>query len=453
MEPFEPELSDEIAEARGSLRNGWTTGTCASAAAKAAVIGLLKGVVPPEVEVVLPKGERMFFPVTHQLEAEANAVDDPGNSSVNCSNDMQVSAVVIKDAGDDPDCTDGARMTACVRWLNFVETQDAVSELNQRSGGVVRNKGTKVVAAPGSPAGIEWIRMVAGSGVGTITKPGLGLEVGDPAINPVPTRMIVENVAEALVSGAAEEESISELEFHKSVKVGAGRRQKAGDGPVGLEIVFSVPGGEAMAEKTTNDRLGIVGGISILGTTGIVKPFSTAAYRSSVVQQIEVAKAQGESRIVLCTGYRTERLAFRLRPELDKVCIVEVGDFTGIALRKCASLGIGEVLFVGMAGKIAKLAQGIMMTHYRRSIVDVELMARAATESGAAPTLVKAATETTTARHFAETCVSAGNNSPLELMCKWASRSCEQFTDHKLPVEVVMSDFDGETVLASSFGN
>ena len=288
----EPDLAPEVAARKKGLRAGWTTGTCASAAAKAAAVGLVRGAAPTEVDVALPSGRRVWFPVEIEV---ANR------------------CVVVKDAGDDPDCTDGARITAEAVW----------------------NEG-----------GARTTQLRAGPGVGTITKSGLGLPVGAPAINPVPRRMILAALDEVT------------------------------DRP--LVVTFAVPGGEAMAEKTTNARLGIVGGISILGTTGIVRPFSTAAYRASVVQQIDVAAAQGERTVLLATGSRSEPAAMRLHPELDDVCCVEVGDFTGIALRHAAAAGVERVVFVGMAGKIAKLAAGVMMTHFHRSQVDGEaVVARA----------------------------------------------------------------------------
>ena len=244
----EPELAPEVAARTKGLRAGWTTGTCASAAAKAAAVGLVTGAAPAEVDVALPSGRRVSFPVESEVPNRC---------------------VVVKDAGDDPDCTDGARVTAEVVW-----------------------------ATAGAPS----TELRAGPGVGTITKPGIGLAVGAPAINPVPQRMILAALDEVT------------------------------DQP--LVVTFIVPDGEAMAEKTTNARLGIVGGISILGTTGIVRPFSTAAYRASVVQQIDVAAAQGERTVMLATGSRSERAAMQLHPALDDVCCVEVGDFTGIALRR-----------------------------------------------------------------------------------------------------------------------
>jgi len=343
---------------RGGLRTGWTTGTCASAAAKAAAIGLVTGTPPAEVEVALPSGRRVSFAV----EAE---------SPTRC--------VVVKDAGDDPDCTDRARMTA-------------------------------EVAEAGAPA------LVAGAGVGTVTKPGLGLDVGTPAINPVPRRMIAAALAEVTAAP--------------------------------LAVTFSVPGGDEMAARTSNARLGIVGGISILGTTGIVRPFSTAAYRASVTQQIDVAAAQGESVVVLATGSRSEKAAMRLHPELAEVCFVEVGDFTGTALRRAAADGIRHVVLVAMAGKITKLAAGVMMTHFHRSQVDGELLASVARESGSPAAVVAAATETATARHFFETAMAHGDVAPLQRVCALARAACQAHTAGKVDTEVVMVDFEGDVVVA-----
>jgi cobalt-precorrin-5B (C1)-methyltransferase len=353
-------MSPDVASRTEGLRTGWTTGTCAAAAAKAAVQGLVGGDAPPEVEVPLPGGRRVRFPV----EADGRASR----------------CVVVKDAGDDPDCTDGARMTAAAEW--------ATGEVTVLSAGV---------------------------GVGTVTKPGLGLAVGAPAINPVPRRMILAAVAEATSR------------------------------PVSL--TFSVPGGEEMAAKTSNARLGILGGISILGTTGIVRPFSTAAYRASVVQQVDVAAAQGERTVVLATGSRSEQAAMRLFP-VPEVCIVEVGDFTGIALRRAASSGMTSAVFVGMVGKITKLAAGVMMTHFHRSKVDGELLAEAARGAGAPAAVIEAATATATARHFFEVCVREGCLEPLQMLCQQAQAACVAHVDGALDVEVVMVDFEGDEVVA-----
>ena len=358
---IEPPLAPEVAAA-GGLRTGWTTGTCASAAAKAALVGLVTGSAPDEVEVGLPGGRRVRFPV----EAEAPS-----------------RCVVVKDAGDDPDCTDGARMTAEVAW-------------GQRQGG--------------GPV------LQAGAGIGVVTKPGLGLPVGEASITAVPRRVIAAALAEV--------------------------------DPRPVVVTFSVPGGEAMAARTSNARLGIEGGISILGTTGVVRPFSTAAYRASVVQQIDVAAAQGADVIVLCTGTRSDAFAQRALPGLPPVCFVEVGDFTGIALRRAARNGLRRVVWVGMVGKITKLAAGVMMTHFRRSAVDTGLLATLARQGGASEAVVAAATETNTARHFFEACTREGSVLPLRLLCERAADACRAHVDGALDIEVVCVDFDGALEVA-----
>jgi cobalt-precorrin-5B (C1)-methyltransferase len=392
----EPELSAEVAARRKGLRTGFTTGTCASAAAKAAAIGLVTGAVPSTVEVGLPGGRRVGFTVDG-----AGPVPE-GDPSV---------AVVVKDAGDDPDCTDGARLTAEVGWL---------AGTGERHGGSD--------GADGSGGSGEETVLAAGDGVGTVTKPGLGLPVGRPAINPVPRRMILAAIGE--VPGVA------------------GHPAAAGPVDRPVLVTLSVPGGEAMASKTSNARLGIVGGISILGTTGIVRPFSTAAYRASVVQQVDVAAAQGERSMVLCTGSRSEAAAFALYPTVDPVCVVEVGDFTGIALRRCATAGMKRVSVVAMAGKITKLAAGVMMTHFHRSDVDTELLAEVARQTGAPETVVAAATETATARYFFDACVATGALAPLTRLCELAADSCRAHVGGALAVDVVMIDFAGEQVVA-----
>jgi cobalt-precorrin-5B (C1)-methyltransferase len=203
-----------------------------------------------------------------------------------------------------------------------------------------------------------------------------------------------------------------------------------------------------MAAKTSNARLGILGGISILGTTGIVRPFSTASWRASVVQQVDVAAAQGLDHIVLSTGGRTDAAAQRLLSELPQVCFVEVGDFTGVALRRAAGAEMARVTFVGMAGKITKLAAGVLMTHYRRSKVDGDLLAEVARGCDAPGAVIEAATATATARHFTEICIEQQCLEPLAELCRRAARACQAFVHETLAVDVIMVDFEGEQVLA-----
>ncbi|MDD5033789.1 MAG: cobalt-precorrin-5B (C(1))-methyltransferase [Methylococcaceae bacterium] len=287
-------------------RKGFTTGACSAAAAKAATLGLVLGEVPEEVECELPNGQRVRFAV----------------GEGHCQGE-QAHAMVIKDAGDDPDVTDKAPLTADVRLLHD-------------STGQVQLKG--------------------GTGVGIVTLQGLGLEVGGPAINPVPRRNIEYNVRTA--AGSLLERA-------------------------SLEVTLSVPGGEEMAKKTLNYRLGIIGGISILGTTGIVHPYSTAAFRASVIQGIEVAANQGQHTVVLTTGGRTEKFVIGELPQLAPACFVQMGDFLQYALDTVVRCGIPHVVIGGMVGKLTKIAQGETITHANRSAVDTDLLAELAADVGA----------------------------------------------------------------------
>jgi cobalt-precorrin-5B (C1)-methyltransferase len=369
----EPELRDpdlpRTAKVRtGPLRNGWTTGTCSAAAAKAAATALLTQQVQLEVEVVLPDRRRVRFPV-ERCELDADRAE----------------AVVVKDAGDDPDVTHGAHLTATVRWRR----------------------------EPG-------LQIEGGVGVGVVTKPGLGLEVGGPAINPVPRQMLLENVSEAV-----------DLE---------GR---------GLVVVISVPDGEQRAKKTTNARLGILGGISILGTTGVVRPFSTASWRASVLQAVDVMAAQGLPTLVLATGGRTEKAAMRLLPDLPEVCFVEVGDFTGAALKQAVSAGLREIVFVGMAGKLTKLASGVLMTHYTRSKVDTAVLVEVTAEAGGDAVLLEAVRTANTARHAYELWEGAGLlRRAGDLLCDRVAAVLTRFCG--LPAEVAMVDPQGAGVVAAT---
>ena len=373
----EPSMPPSMEKVKGEkLRTGWTTGACAAAAAKAAARALVSGEAQEEVDIKLPrKGEerRVRFPV------ERCEVGEGGTWA---------EAVVVKDAGDDPDVTDGAHLTARV-----------------------------------SPCEEPGIHLDGGKGVGVVTRPGLGLAVGEPAINDVPWRMISYSVEEVL---DPEER--------------------------GMSVVISVPGGEEMAEKTTNPRLGIVGGISILGTTGIVRPFSTAAWRASVGQAINVMGAQGYDTLVLSTGGLTEKAAMRLLPDLEEVCFVEVGDFTGYALKGAIKNGLSRVFFVGMVGKLAKLAAGVMMTHWTRSKVDNDLLAGVTEKAGGSAGLVEEMKDSNTARHAYELWREAGLEKAPDLLCALAAGNLEEFAERKLEVHVVMVDFDTLDPAGASLG-
>ncbi|MEW6581408.1 MAG: cobalt-precorrin-5B (C(1))-methyltransferase CbiD, partial [Actinomycetota bacterium] len=221
---------------------------------------------------------------------------------------------------------------------------------------------------------------------------------------------------------------------------------------VGVTVEVSVPGGEAMARKTTNPRLGIVGGISILGTTGIVRPFSTAAWRASVGQAIDVMSAQGARTAVLTTGGRSERAARRLMPQLPEVCFIEVGDFTGYALKRAVARGLERLVFVGMAGKLAKLGAGIMMTHWTRSKVDTALLAEITRAAGGDEALAAAVGEANTARHAWELWEAAGLRAASALLCARAADNLARYAKGALEVRVIMVDFEGSAVVGRSPG-
>jgi cobalt-precorrin-5B (C1)-methyltransferase len=370
----EPDLPRTAKVRPQALRTGWTTGTCASAAAKAAVTALRDQAGQDSVEVALPSGFRVTFGVD-------SCAYDP----------VQATAVVVKDAGDDPDVTHGAHLTAWVGWRT----------------------------APG--VGLE-----GGEGVGVVTKPGLGIDVGEPAITATPRAMIVAAVGEAV--GDAFDLTAT-----------------------GVQVVISVPGGERMARKTTNARLGILGGISILGTTGIVRPFSTASWRASVEQAVSVMAAQGERTLVLCTGGRTERGAMALLPDLPEVCFVEVGDFTGAALRRAMEVGLTRLVFVGMAGKLAKLAAGVLMTHYTRSKVDLGLLGEVTTAGGGTSELAARVAAANTGRHAYELWEQAGLlRAAGDELCGRVRSVLLRAGQDRLSADVAMVDFTGNRVVAAT---
>jgi cobalt-precorrin-5B (C1)-methyltransferase len=331
MEEAAPSGKTRKSEARRRRggRSGFTTGACAAAAARAAALGLLHGRVPESVACRLPNGEEVNFAV------DEGRVEGVGHERRAC-------AVVVKDAGDDPDVTNGARLTVDLRFL---------------------------------PDARRRIVFRGGDGVGRVTREGLGLAVGEPAINPVPRRNIRENV-EAVAASLLESG--------------------------GLEITISVPGGEEMAKKTLNPRLGILGGISILGITGIVRPYSTAAFRASVVQAIGVAARQGQTRIVFTTGGRSERFAMRQLPSLAEVCFVQMGDFVKAAFSTAIRHGMHHIYVGAMAGKLTKMAQGLPVTHAWRAEIDRRLLVECAREVGAPEDLLSLIRVAETARFAVE---------------------------------------------------
>jgi cobalt-precorrin-5B (C1)-methyltransferase len=356
---------------RRGLRSGFTTGACAAAATRAACLHLTGGAPVTEVTVALPAGFEQRFPVEDPRAGEGWA-----------------SAVVVKDAGDDPDVTHGARVTATVAWT----------------------------ATPG-------LALRGGEGVGTVTLPGLGLEVGGPAINAVPRRMIGVAAAEAVAAAAAR-----------------GR---------GLEVTIAVPGGEVMARRTMNPRLGVLGGISILGTTGVVHAWSTASWRASVVQAVGVAVANGADHLVLSTGGRSERYARGRLPGLPDIAFVEMGEFAGHALDRACELGVPRVTLAGMVGKLAKLAQGQFQLHVAGGGVDPALLADLAVRAGAGEPLAARVRGANTARHAQEMVLEAGVRGFFDELCATAARRCHERTGGAVAVEAWCFDPDSGELLGS----
>ena len=275
-----------------ALRRGWTTGACATAALTAALERLWGGAFPEAVTIALPRGEEPTFALAHRAAGEGWA-----------------EAGIVKDAGDDPDVTHGCLVIAR--------------------------------AEPGEG-------FAAGPGVGTVTRPGLPIAPGEPAINPVPRGMM-----RAAVEDAAERH---------------GREPR-------IRVTVSIPGGEALAARTWNPRLGIEGGLSILGTTGVVRPFSCAAWIASIHRGIDVARASGTPHVAGCTGATSERAVQALH-RLPDHAMLDMGDFAGGLLKYLSRHPVPRVTIGGGIGKMAKLAQGAADLHSARSRVDLDALAR-----------------------------------------------------------------------------
>jgi cobalt-precorrin-5B (C1)-methyltransferase len=352
-----------------NLRRGWTTGTCAAAASKAACMALVSGKFPPLVEVTLPGGQRPGF---------ALAMEEGGEGFAR--------AGIVKDAGDDPDVTHGALIVSTVRH-----------------------------GPPGSG-----ITFRAGKGVGTVTRPGLPLPPGEPSINPVPRIMIAQAIAE--VAG------------------------EAGN----FEVEISVPGGEKIAEKTLNGRLGILGGISILGTTGIVIPFSCSAWIHSIWRGIDVACAAGLDHVAGSTGNTSEK-AVQTYHGLPEIALIDMGDFVGGMLKYLRDHPVPKVTIAGGVAKMTKLAQGMLDVHSNRGLADLEALAKLSSEMGASDDLqVGIAGANTVAEAFQ---LAAGNGLALgdriaALAWKTAAKA---LNDPAIALEILVFDREGRLVGQTPF--
>ncbi len=344
----------------GDLRRGWTTGACATAAVKAGLMALWGDGFPREVGITLPRGETPVFPLAHQEQAEGWA-----------------EVGITKDAGDDPDVTHGALI---------------VARVTASGGGVV---------------------FKAGDGVGTVTKAGLPIGVGEPAINPVPREMMCGVVEEmAAVYGRAPD----------------------------VEITVSVPGGAEIALKTWNPRLGIKGGLSILGTTGVVRPFSCAAWIASIHRGVDVARAGGQEHVAGCTGATSERVVQEMFGLPDHA-MLDMGDFSGGLLKYLRKHPVPRITIGGGIGKITKLAQGAVDLHSSRSQVDFAALNDVAARLGLA--------DVSDANTALEAVTIAGNELAQEIAVMAKAEVEAQVRGADVAVDIVVIDRAG-TVLGTA---
>ena len=344
------------------LRSGFTTGACAAAAAKAAAVVLLSGRSVDHVEIPFPTGERHSFSL-HSCVCQ----------------DGQVTASIIKDAGDDPDVTNGAEIIAIVE---------------QR---------------PSSGKGDE-VTIFGGPGVGRVTKPGLPVSVGEPAINPVPQKMIRAAIAEAV-------------------------KEVGGDDICPLQVTICVTDGELLAEKTLNSRLGILGGLSILGTTGIVRPVSAKAWTDTIDASMKVARAVGLSEVILSTG-RTSEAAVQKKLQLPEEAQVMMGDYLAYALKAARRHGFNKIYLAGMWAKVLKCALGIPQTHVRHGPLEVSQAADLLADLGLDRRQADALAGANTAREIYQRLKADGRDDLIIAVCKRAKEYGMKRS--RLPVELFL---------------
>ena len=373
-----PEIEKKRRE--GTLRTGFTTGTAATAATKAALQTLITGETVEAVSVMLPKGGIATQKIAWTRKIENN------NNNNNNNNELRVTCAVIKDGGDDPDATHGAEICSTVSFNS-------------------RNRGQ--------------ININGGKGVGIVTKPGLGLELGSAAINPTPRSMLEEAVRQ-----------IAKNELKK----------------YGVDIVISVPRGEEIAKYTDNARLGILGGISILGTTGLVLPYSTASFAASIRQGLDVANAMGATAIILTTGGRSEDFAKALF-RLPEHCFIQIGDFIGYSIKQCTTRNtIKMAVIAGFIGKLTKMAKGVKQTHVAGSHVDMAFMAQLAAECQASPKVVGEVSNANTARHVSEIIKKNNIDGYYDLLCKKVYDQLQGLAKGRLEIQVILFEFDGTVI-------
>ncbi|MBW2220914.1 MAG: cobalt-precorrin-5B (C(1))-methyltransferase [Deltaproteobacteria bacterium] len=360
------------------LRTGYTTGTCASAAAKGAAMTLL-GLNPNAVEIKLPLGDTATISLCKSWTK---------NDTAYCT--------VIKDAGDDPDVTNGAEIGAQVSIIPL--------------GKKIKSEKFPVV-------------LKGGKGVGVVTKPGLPVRKGEAAINPVPRKMIRSAVSEAFSRGSG----IVDLSNR-------------------VEVTLFVPRGEELAKKTFNPRLGILGGISILGTTGIVKPFSHQAYKETICCALQIARAVKCKEVVLSTGGLSERLAKTYLPCSKEESFIQMGDYVGFSLKEALKNGFHNITVSAFMGKLSKIAAGCTYTHARNFPLDIELFISLGKRLGIKTRVLKEISHSITTRGILEILLKHRECSIIDAICTQAVEELYQMSQGKGKIFLVLFSFDNEVL-------
>ena len=348
------------------MKNGFTTGSCAQAAAKGACLMLTRGKIVQTVAIETPSGIKLRLSLLDQRIGKRFAA-----------------CAVIKKSGEEPDVTHGAKIRARVKWLK------------QRA-----------------------VRIQGGPGIGKVTKPGLAVPVGEWAINPVPRKMILKEMSKLLPDNR------------------------------GMELTLSVPRGKRIAKRTYNPKLGIIGGISIIGTTGIVEPKSLKAYKTSLALELNVLMAQGYTQAVLVLGYVGEKYVHEIL-KMKRDAIVKIGDHVGSMLKQCVKKGFEKVLLIGHIGKMIKLANGQFDTHCRFGDRRIFLMARYARLCGANEKTVREILKQTTAEATITILEKAGLATVFDRISRDVSAKASAFVRHKVGIQCVLLSLEGKALGSS----
>lgn len=405
---------------RGKLRSGFSTGTAMTAAAMAALRHLLTGRPTRVVAVRLPAG--FFHPVVIKESRLENGC---------------VWASVIKDGGDDPDVTHKAEVRVSLRC--FLRPIETVCD------GTAADSNIKASLSRGGQAGIC---LIGGRGVGFVTKAGLPVRMGEPAINPVPREMLSVNLSEELARR-------NRTQF---LLTGENRVLSKPAGPhifipfanenrclenIFLELKVEVPKGEELARHTLNPRLGIVGGISILGTTGIVKPFSHKAYEETIETALSVAASNGCASLVLSTGGKSEHYARRVLPDRPVEAFVQIADFFAFSVGEARKMGFKEIIHSVFFGKVVKMAQGHPYTHAHKVPLDLRPVARLAEDQGYDSRFCMELADANTARHALELLTLKRATGVIDAVVRQALEQSHKVAGEKLSVGILLFDYDG----------